>query len=80
MVQVGHVDAGKSTLMGRILHLLGRVTQKEMHKNEKESKQQVLTGKILTISLSYFYHKTAINVFSTYCVYGHLLVDALLQR
>jgi elongation factor 1 alpha-like protein len=35
------VDAGKSTLMGRILHLLGRVTQKEMHKNEKESKQQV---------------------------------------
>lgn len=40
-MQVGHVDAGKSTLMGRILHLLGRVTQKEMHKNEKESKQQV---------------------------------------
>ncbi|KAG0597182.1 hypothetical protein M758_UG318500 [Ceratodon purpureus] len=40
LIVVGHVDAGKSTLMGRLLHLLGRVTQKEMHKNEKESKQQ----------------------------------------
>ncbi|KAG0571574.1 hypothetical protein KC19_VG023400 [Ceratodon purpureus] len=40
LIVVGHVDAGKSTLMGRILHLLGQVTQKEMHKNEKESKQQ----------------------------------------
>jgi elongation factor 1 alpha-like protein len=37
---VGHVDSGKSTLSGRLLHLLGRVTQKVMHKNEKEAKQQ----------------------------------------
>lgn len=42
------MDAGKSTLMGRILHLLGRVTQKEMHKNEKESKQQVSAWNVLT--------------------------------
>lgn len=37
---VGHVDSGKSTLSGRLLHLLGRITQKEMHKYEKESKLQ----------------------------------------
>uniref|UniRef100_A0A2P2LQN7 HBS1-like protein isoform X4 n=1 Tax=Rhizophora mucronata TaxID=61149 RepID=A0A2P2LQN7_RHIMU len=35
---VGHVDSGKSTLSGRLLHLLGRITQKEMHKYEKEAK------------------------------------------
>ncbi|KAL3688674.1 hypothetical protein R1sor_014983 [Riccia sorocarpa] len=40
LIVIGHVDAGKSTLMGRILHLLGRVSQKEMHKNERESKQK----------------------------------------
>ncbi|KAG4144910.1 hypothetical protein ERO13_D05G067700v2 [Gossypium hirsutum] len=37
---VGHVDSGKSTLSGRLLHLLGRISQKEMHKYEKESKLQ----------------------------------------
>ncbi|XP_022131690.1 HBS1-like protein isoform X3 [Momordica charantia] len=37
---VGHVDSGKSTLSGRLLHLLGRVSQKEMHKYEKEAKSQ----------------------------------------
>ncbi|KAK6915884.1 Translation elongation factor EFTu/EF1A, C-terminal [Dillenia turbinata] len=37
---VGHVDSGKSTLSGRLLHLLGRISQKEMHKYEKEAKQQ----------------------------------------
>eukprot|EP00250_Pteridium_aquilinum_P016106 c22946_g1_i1 orf=65-2017(+) len=36
---VGHVDAGKSTLMGRLLHILGQVSKKEMHKYEKEAKQ-----------------------------------------
>ncbi|CAI0376463.1 unnamed protein product [Linum tenue] len=37
---VGHVDSGKSTLSGRLLHLLGRITKKEMHKYEKEAKIQ----------------------------------------
>ncbi|KAJ8540522.1 hypothetical protein K7X08_032509 [Anisodus acutangulus] len=37
---VGHVDSGKSTLSGRLLHLLGKISQKEMHKYEKEAKQQ----------------------------------------
>ncbi|XP_020401173.1 HBS1-like protein isoform X2 [Zea mays] len=37
---VGHVDSGKSTLSGRLLHLLGRISKKYMHKNEKESKEK----------------------------------------
>ncbi|XP_057416476.1 uncharacterized protein LOC130711054 isoform X1 [Lotus japonicus] len=37
---VGHVDSGKSTLSGRLLHLLGRISPKEMHKYEKEAKLQ----------------------------------------
>ncbi|KAK3009114.1 hypothetical protein RJ639_014910 [Escallonia herrerae] len=37
---VGHVDSGKSTISGRLLHLLGRISKKQMHKNEKEAKQQ----------------------------------------
>ncbi|XP_074286834.1 uncharacterized protein LOC141612035 isoform X2 [Silene latifolia] len=36
---VGHVDSGKSTLSGRLLHLLGQISQKQMHKFEKEAKQ-----------------------------------------
>ena len=38
MVVVGHVDAGKSTLMGHLLFQLGGVTKRQMHKFEKESK------------------------------------------
>ncbi|KAG9317166.1 hypothetical protein JVU11DRAFT_1358 [Chiua virens] len=37
LVVVGHVDAGKSTLMGRLLYELGRVTEKSRHANERES-------------------------------------------
>ncbi|XP_076046207.1 translation elongation factor EF-1alpha (GTPase) HBS1 isoform X2 [Oratosquilla oratoria] len=39
MVVVGHVDAGKSTLMGHLLYLQGNVAQRTMHKYEKESKK-----------------------------------------
>lgn len=39
LVVLGHVDAGKSTLMGRLLHDLGFVSQKEAHKNAKEAAQ-----------------------------------------
>ncbi|KAK9115025.1 hypothetical protein Syun_021822 [Stephania yunnanensis] len=35
---VGHVDSGKSTLSGRLLSLLGQISQKDMHKYEKEAK------------------------------------------
>jgi len=38
LVVVGHVDAGKSTLMGHLLYDLQVVSQKEMHAFEKESK------------------------------------------
>eukprot|EP00775_Hariotina_reticulata_P011038 gene11038-11193_t len=39
LVVMGHVDAGKSTLMGRLLHDLGQVSQKVVHKNQKEAAQ-----------------------------------------
>ncbi|KAJ8033459.1 HBS1-like protein [Holothuria leucospilota] len=40
MVVIGHVDAGKSTLMGHLLFLLGQVNKRTMHKYETESKKQ----------------------------------------
>ncbi|EFA00945.2 Elongation factor 1-alpha 2-like Protein [Tribolium castaneum] len=39
MVVIGHVDAGKSTLMGHLLYDLGQVNQKTMHKYEQESRK-----------------------------------------
>ncbi|XP_043229134.1 HBS1-like protein isoform X2 [Amphibalanus amphitrite] len=39
MVVIGHVDAGKSTLMGHLLYQLGCVNKKVMHKYETESKK-----------------------------------------
>ncbi|GBB92546.1 hypothetical protein RclHR1_20200002 [Rhizophagus clarus] len=37
LVVVGHVDAGKSTLMGHFLYLLGEVDEKTMKRHEKGS-------------------------------------------
>ncbi|KAG8066729.1 hypothetical protein GUJ93_ZPchr0004g40282 [Zizania palustris] len=37
---VGHVDSGKSTLCGRLLHALGRISKKQMHKYDKEAKEK----------------------------------------
>ena len=39
LVVVGHVDAGKSTMMGHLLYDLGNVSQRVMHKYEQESKK-----------------------------------------
>ncbi|XP_007520094.1 HBS1-like protein isoform X1 [Erinaceus europaeus] len=39
LVIIGHVDAGKSTLMGHMLYLLGNVNKRIMHKYEQESKK-----------------------------------------
>ncbi|XP_032825109.2 HBS1-like protein isoform X2 [Petromyzon marinus] len=39
LVVIGHVDAGKSTLMGHLLYLLGNVNKRAMHKYEQESKK-----------------------------------------
>ena len=36
---LGHVDAGKSTLMGHVLYQLGFVNKRTMHKYEQESKK-----------------------------------------
>jgi hypothetical protein len=38
LVVTGHVDAGKSTLIGNLLYKCGLVTQRTMHKYEKDSK------------------------------------------
>lgn len=40
MIVGGHVDAGKSTLMGHLLYLTGAVSSKDMHRFEKESREQ----------------------------------------
>ena len=45
MVVVGHVDAGKSTLMGHLLVDLQIVNQRTMHKCEKESKEAGKVGR-----------------------------------
>ncbi|XP_052274805.1 HBS1-like protein isoform X1 [Dreissena polymorpha] len=39
LVVIGHVDAGKSTLMGHLLFKLGKVNQRTMHKYEQESRK-----------------------------------------
>ncbi|XP_042360035.1 LOW QUALITY PROTEIN: HBS1-like protein [Plectropomus leopardus] len=39
LVVIGHVDAGKSTLMGHLLYKLGNVNKRTMHKYEQESKK-----------------------------------------
>ncbi|XP_014788283.1 HBS1-like protein isoform X2 [Octopus bimaculoides] len=39
LVVIGHVDAGKSTLMGHLLYQLGTVNKRLMHKFEQESKK-----------------------------------------
>ncbi|XP_012279500.1 HBS1-like protein [Orussus abietinus] len=39
LVVVGHVDAGKSTLLGRLLCDLGQIPSRVMHKHQQESKK-----------------------------------------
>ncbi|KAK9822587.1 hypothetical protein WJX74_007878 [Apatococcus lobatus] len=39
LVILGHVDAGKSTLMGRLLHDLGLVDQKQVHRSKQAAAQ-----------------------------------------
>lgn len=39
LVVVGHVDAGKSTLVGHLLYKLGQVSNKQMHRNEVDSQR-----------------------------------------
>jgi len=53
---VGHVDSGKSTLSGRLLHLLGRISRKDMHKNEKESKEKVCRFSLISAALFLHVH------------------------
>ena len=39
LVVVGHVDSGKSTLMGHVLVKLGQISSRVMHKYEQESRK-----------------------------------------
>lgn len=39
LVIIGHVDSGKSTLMGHLLYLVGQISDKTLQKYEKESKK-----------------------------------------
>lgn len=39
LVIIGHVDAGKSTLMGHLLFKIGKVSNAMMHKNRKQSSE-----------------------------------------
>lgn len=39
LVIIGHVDSGKSTMMGHLLYQLGIVSKQVMHKYEKQSEE-----------------------------------------
>ena len=39
MVIIGHVDAGKSTLMGHLLHKMGHIDSHSIQKQEKMTEQ-----------------------------------------
>ncbi len=36
---IGHVDSGKSTLIGKLLHSLQIVNDRDLHKSQKEAKR-----------------------------------------
>ena len=38
LVVLGHVDAGKSTLFGRVMHVLGSVSDLERHRNARDAR------------------------------------------
>ena len=40
VVVLGHVDAGKSTLMGRVLHAVGAVDAKRQRRNERDASER----------------------------------------
>jgi hypothetical protein len=50
LIVVGHVDAGKSTLNGHLMVLLGRVDQRVMHKNKREAQQMVRAPQLSPIT------------------------------
>ena len=39
IVIIGHVDSGKSTLVGQVLQQLNEISKKQIHKYQKESKE-----------------------------------------
>ena len=49
MVVIGHVDAGKSTLMGNLLFKVGVVDKKVIHKYEQVSGFIKCSSKLISI-------------------------------
>ena len=70
LVVVGHVDAGKSTLLGHILLLSGKISKSEMNKIEKDSKNLGKTQEqlawIMSEDISERSHGVTIDVAMTY--------------
>ena len=61
LVVLGHVDAGKSTLRGRLLHDLGLVDQRTVHKHEKAAAQ---AGKVRQVALKPIMMAEALSLFA----------------
>jgi len=74
------VDSGKSTLSGRLLHLLGRISHKEMHKYEKEAKQQVIIPILLCKTQSNVYEFVDKSVVYSIREKGRLLMPGHWMR
>lgn len=55
MVVIGHVDAGKSTLMGHLLHLLGTVDDRQMRKLKTNSEREGKVSLFFFFFFSFFF-------------------------
>jgi elongation factor 1 alpha-like protein len=70
LVVVGHVDAGKSTLMGHLLYQIGQVNDKVMHKNKQESQK---AGKG-SFAFAWILDETEEERFVESCLHRHYFV------
>lgn len=76
-LSIGHVDAGKSTLMGRLLYDCGKVEERTMRKYRQESEQ---VGKS-SFALAWVLDQTQEerNRSDHACSFGYLVLNALFR-